>query len=447
MLLGFSLKGRAEDTTLPAGFRPDIQGLRALAVLAVVFYHLRVSAFRGGFTGVDIFFVISGYLITRNILVDIRSGHFSFLTFYARRIRRIFPAMLATVAVTIVAGALWFPPSDYVGLAETSFSSLAFVSNVYFWWNSQNYFLSDTSFMPLLHLWSLSVEEQFYIFWPFLIFAISSARAARLALYMCAIGLVSFTAVYIFKRFDQSGNFYLMPFRVYQFALGALVLFMERTVSADTVNQRAAQGLGLALCVIGIFVLSPTSHVTSMGVVSSVGAALIIVGGGWGASIPVLTNPVAAYIGRVSYSLYLVHWPVSVFVDYIYGEQVFGLAGLGIQLIIIFILAALMHHFIERPFLSSHNAPRKAPMVRLLLTVSLVLALVSTSIIAGDGWNWRLNKLNNAGTTLRHLVWLHVCVTQHFAPLGRNPERERSCLLVTLMLSTTSPPSTRSPVG
>lgn len=153
MPLGFSRKAQAEGNIHPAGFRRDVQGLRALAVLSVVFFHLKVSGFGGGFTGVDIFFVISGYLITRNILTDVHAGRFTFANFYARRIRRIFPAMLATVAATIVAATLWLPPAPFVAMAQSALSSLAFVSNVFFWWNSNQYFSSDANFLSLLHLW------------------------------------------------------------------------------------------------------------------------------------------------------------------------------------------------------------------------------------------------------------------------------------------------------
>src|SRR6202022_4030344 len=120
--------------------RLDIEGLRAVAVLSVMFFHLKVPAFGGGFSGVDIFFVISGYLITRNILAEAESGQFTFRNFYARRVRRIFPAMLATVAATLVFGALWFPPEAFIELAKSSFSSLAFVANIHFWWDAHQYF-------------------------------------------------------------------------------------------------------------------------------------------------------------------------------------------------------------------------------------------------------------------------------------------------------------------
>ena len=371
------------------GFRSDIQGLRALAVLSVMLFHLKVTGFGGGYTGVDIFFVISGYLITRNILCDVQSGRFTFVHFYARRIRRIFPAMLATVAATVIAGALWLPPAQFVTQAQSGLASLMFVSNFYFWWNANQYFAADSNFISLLHLWSLSVEEQFYIFWPLIIVLIARWRASRLALCVTAIGVVSYACAFVFDRGGGGGVFYLMPFRVYQFALGALALFVENSLSADIRVHRIAQILGLLLCAVGIFAL--TSHLRFLGVAAAVGAALIIYGGSQHASMPFLVNPIASYLGRISYSAYLVHWPVAVFVNYIYGAAASDLVGLAIQLIIILVLAAAMYHFVERPFLAAHNTPQKASPVRMLIATSAVLAMLCALIMMGNGWSWRLN--------------------------------------------------------
>ena len=389
MPFGFSRKDRERESSYSTGFRPDIQGLRALAVLSVVLFHLKISHIGGGYTGVDIFFVISGYLITRNILSDVQAGRFTFVHFYARRIRRIFPAMLATVAATVIAGALWLPPAQFVTQAQSGLASLLFVSNVYFWWNANQYFAADSNFISLLHLWSLSVEEQFYIFWPLIIVLIARWRASRLMLGVAAIGLVSYVCAFVFDHGGGGGAFYLMPFRVYQFALGALALFVERSVSANIRIQRAAQIVGLLLCAVGIFAL--TSHLRLLGVAAALGAALVIYGGSQRASMPLLTNPVATYIGRISYSLYLVHWPVAVFANYVYGDAASGLIGLGIQLVIIFALAALTYRFIERPFLAGHNAPQKASPVRMLIATSAVLAVLCALIMTENGWTWRLN--------------------------------------------------------
>lgn len=389
MPFGFSPRMGAQEVPAAVQFRPDIEGLRAVAVLSVVFFHLKLHPFSGGFLGVDMFFVISGYLITRNVLGDLEAGRFSFRNFYARRIRRIFPAMLVTVAATLTAGALWLPPALFINLAKSGFASVSFFSNIYFWLGEQEYFSPDSGLLPLLHMWSLSVEEQFYIFWPLAMLAISAACASRRVFYVGLIGAAAFAATFMIGKSDPSAAFYLMPFRVYQFSLGAFALGVERWVMTSIGIQRAAQVLGLTLCAVGIFTL--TSHLRSQAVAPSLGAALIIYGGSQRASIPILTNPVVSYIGRISYSLYLVHWPVAVFANYVFGEKAFHLCGLVVQCVLMLILAALSYHFVERPFLTTHNAGRKILNVRPLIGASVAVVLLCVGVIAGNGWNWRLN--------------------------------------------------------
>jgi peptidoglycan/LPS O-acetylase OafA/YrhL len=369
--------------------RRDIEGLRAVAVLSVIFFHLKVPGFRGGFSGVDIFFVISGYLITRNIFADIEFGHFTFRDFYARRIRRIFPAMLISVAATLVFGGLWFSPAAFVDLAKSSISSLAFVANIYFWWDARQYFSSDSDYVPLLHLWSLSVEEQFYIIWPILILVASRARRAKLVLLAAALVAVCLCANLAVSRIDRSAVFYLTPFRVYQFGLGALVVSIERVISAKS-GGKVLQHVGLFLCAVGISAFGANSQIPS--VASSLGAAVVIFAGRAGVAAPLLANQAAAIVGRLSYSLYLAHWPVVVFAYFIFGEAAFLLPGILLELAVTFFLATLMYSFIELPFLGRATVHRQPRGVIPLVVVLGGLAAISISVIVGGGWDWRLNS-------------------------------------------------------
>ena len=154
------------DLNLKLPNRRDIDGLRALSVLCVFLYHLEVPLFRGGFIGVDIFFVISGYLISRNILTDAERGHFSLTRFYERRIRRLFPAAFVTIVGTLVIGALWYSPEHFKSLTQDVVATLGSVSNFYFWRGSHDYFAKAIDPSAVLHFWSLAVEEQFYLAWP-----------------------------------------------------------------------------------------------------------------------------------------------------------------------------------------------------------------------------------------------------------------------------------------
>src|SRR5262249_29013905 len=147
-------------------FRPEIAALRALAVMSVVLFHLRIDGFQGGFVGVDVFFVISGYLISRIILTDLQGGQFSFAQFYIRRVRRIFPALIFTVVITYLAGALWCSPLMFLDLAKECTHALLSIANIQYWRESHQYFAANSDELALLHCWSLSAEEQFYLIWP-----------------------------------------------------------------------------------------------------------------------------------------------------------------------------------------------------------------------------------------------------------------------------------------
>ncbi|MGY4334553.1 peptidoglycan/LPS O-acetylase OafA/YrhL [Bradyrhizobium sp. LB7.2] len=384
-----SLRHQQQQIASSKKTRLDIEGLRAVAVLSVIFFHLKVPGFRGGFSGVDIFFVISGYLITRNIFSDIEFGRFTFQEFYARRVRRIFPAMLTTVAATLVFGGLWFSPQGFVELATSSISSLAFVANVNFWWDAHQYFSSNSDYVPLLHLWSLSVEEQFYIIWPILILIASRARHVKLVLLAGALVAVSLCATLAVSRIDKSAAFYLTPFRVYQFGLGALVASVERVISAKS-GGTMLQHAGLVLCAVGIFAFGANSQIPS--IAASLGAALVIFAGRAEVASPLLTNRGAVIVGRISYSMYLAHWPVVVFSYFIFGEAAFRVGGILLEIAVTFVLAGLMYYFIERPFLRRATVYRQPLGVFTLVAVLGGLTATSIAIIVGGGWDWRLNS-------------------------------------------------------
>src|SRR5580700_9953365 len=200
-------------------FRAEIAGLRAVAVIGVVLFHLKVDGFQGGFVGVDIFFVISGYLITRNILADLGRARFSFGQFYVRRTRRIYPALIFTVVMTYVAGALWCSPLMFLDLAKECTHALLSIANIQYWREAQHYFAASSDELALLHVWSLSLEEQFYLIWPVLI--VLAHRLGRTFAAIGFLGFASFAAAIMVARSDPSAVFFLMPFRIFEFAIGA----------------------------------------------------------------------------------------------------------------------------------------------------------------------------------------------------------------------------------
>jgi peptidoglycan/LPS O-acetylase OafA/YrhL len=196
---------------MTSSFRPEISGLRAVAVLAVILCHLNISALAGGFVGVDIFFVISGYLISKSIMADLERGTFSFLDFYVRRARRILPALIFTIVASFVAGSLWLAPELFRGLAKESTHALLSIANIQYWRESKQYFAATSEQLPLLHCWSLSVEEQFYLLWPAFLVGIRDSK--RILQYVLLVAAVSFLACLFYLPHDAPAVFYLMPFR------------------------------------------------------------------------------------------------------------------------------------------------------------------------------------------------------------------------------------------
>ncbi len=205
-------------------YRPDIDGLRAIAVLAVVIFHLGVPGFDGGYVGVDVFFVISGFLITSIIKSKLESGDFSLRDFYSRRIRRLVPPLLVTVAATVIGAGLLLTPYDMIRFSRSAVAAIFSLSNIVFFLEA-GYWDTASELKPLLHTWSLGVEEQFYLFWPALLMLIMSARArVSFTAAMVAITVCGFALCAWYTTVNQSAAFYLLPFRVFQFSLGALVI-------------------------------------------------------------------------------------------------------------------------------------------------------------------------------------------------------------------------------
>src|SRR4029077_11956757 len=227
-------------------YRADIDGLRAVAVLSVLAYHLQIGWFRGGFVGVDIFFVISGYLISAIILKDISAGKFSIATFYERRVRRIFPALIVTLLGTSFLAYLYFLPAELMSFAKSLLAALFSLSNIYFWKHS-GYFSAPVETIPLIHSWSLAVEEQFYVFLPIFLAAAHRYFPRRVRLSVIAIAIISFAVSAVGAFHYPTATFYLAHTRAWELMLGVLIsLEVFPTISRPVVrNLATAAGIGL----------------------------------------------------------------------------------------------------------------------------------------------------------------------------------------------------------
>ena len=340
-----------------SAYRADIDGLRAIAVLSVVLYHLQAPGFGGGFAGVDVFFVISGFLIGGHIAAEIAQGRFSLAAFYERRVRRILPALFCMLALTLLAGGLVLFPPDVARLGPIAASVVAFVANLRIAQTLGGYAGAFAQTSPLLHTWSLAVEEQFYLVFPLLMLAIARLAARRYVPILAVLALMSFAACVVAARIEPHKAFYSAPFRAWELLLGALVAVGAPPPLRSGWMRDALALVGLALIAAADLLFNQdTPFPSEYALAPCVGAALILHADCNPRSLAgrLLVNPVSTRIGLWSYSLYLVHWPLLVFarawLDASLSVPVRGLllaASIG--------LAALSWRFVEQPFRGPHE--------------------------------------------------------------------------------------------
>ena len=337
-------------------YRPDIDGLRCLAVIPVVAFHAGFEKWvPGGFVGVDIFFVISGYLITGIIVRDIDNGTFSIKEFYARRIRRIFPALYVVYAACMIASLYSYRfPQDVEHVATAIIASIFFVSNILFD-NATTYFSSASSLSnPLLHTWSLSVEEQFYVLFPFLAFGICRLTGAKRVTAVCVIAAASFAWSASQAYRDPASAFYLLQSRAWELLIGTYLAIGPVPVARQRWLLESTGMLGLVLIGGSVIVLSPESPLPAPSALPAcLGAALLIYSGSANQTIAarVLAAPPLRFIGLISYSLYLWHWPIVCF--FRRSPALYELDVAGQRMVIVgasVALATLSWWFVERPF-------------------------------------------------------------------------------------------------
>src|SRR5262245_44966977 len=240
-------------------YRKDIDGLRAIAVLGVLFFHAKLPGFSGGFVGVDVFFVISGYLITGMMVHDSRSGDFSFCNFYARRIRRIVPALLVVYLASAALAVLLMLPTDAAELARSLRSSAWFTSNIFFY-NLADYFGGASDLKPLLHTWSLSIEEQFYLLWPLLFWMVTRWRDQLVLPFTVVVGALSLVALVSASASGEHGEaaFFLTPFRVWELMLGASIVLLPALPRLSTVAREISTALGFLLIIGSVLLIDET---------------------------------------------------------------------------------------------------------------------------------------------------------------------------------------------
>jgi peptidoglycan/LPS O-acetylase OafA/YrhL len=332
-------------------YRPEIDGLRAVAVIPVIFFHAGFSLFNGGFVGVDIFFVISGFLITTIIINDLNKNEFTIRKFYERRARRILPAIF--VVILLVTPFTWFIllPRHMADFAQSLIGVITFSSNLLFWRES-GYFDTSSDLKPMLHTWSLAVEEQFYIFFPLILLIFWKFKLKVISIILIIIFLFSFTIAELGLRYYPSAAFFFLPTRAWELLLGsfcALYLFRYQPSNNYLTNQ-ALSIFGIILIVISIFYFDTSTPTPSAyTLMPTIGACLIILfAHGEGIVKTLLSSKIMVGIGLISYSLYLWHQPIFALTRHVSLNHPSKLTFLGL-IILTFILAFLTWYFVEQP--------------------------------------------------------------------------------------------------
>lgn len=376
-------------------YRLDIQLLRALAVISVILYHFKFSFVPGGFVGVDVFFVISGYLISASIIKAQENKKFSFSFFYFNRLKRLYPALLATVVVTYLLGFMLFSPIDFEELSASAIYSSLGVSNISFWLSS-DYFDSFSKVKPLLHTWSLSVEFQFYLFWPIVLVFLAYIRKINL-FFVSVVTILTGYLAYAYLSIDGSGAFYLTPFRIHEFSMGAVVYLLENKLKRRAGLDYTLFLLGYALIVLSI-VFFDVNKIQFPGLyvwIPVLGTALAIYAGksiSLVQSESFITRPFV-YAGEISYSLYLVHWPIFVFFSYLYLDVAVSFYWQLILIVITSVSALVMYYLVEKPFRKNIRNVSAKSYVLICLAATILVVSTATSSLIGKGWLWRLPEV------------------------------------------------------
>ena len=382
------------ELTTRLGYRAEIDGLRAIAVLSVLAFHYG-APLPGGFTGVDVFFVISGFLITQILAAEIAAGTFSVLGFYDRRMRRILPALLTMLALVLLAGRSLLMPGDYATLATSTAGAAFGVSNFYFL-NHTGYFDRAADFQPLLHTWSLAVEEQFYVVWPLLLLGLTRigsrfALAATLALAV-AIGCAASIAYF---GVEPKSAFYMALPRAWELGLGALLAFLPAL--PRRIGELATMA-GLVLVATGFYLISPEHFPGAPALLPCLGAALVV----WPCARPTLSGRLLgllAPIGLISYSLYLWHWPIWVLFRAYLGNRMPDHTQAIVIAAASIIISTASYRYVEQPFRKRRwSAPRT---VATGFAAIMTLFCAAMYIESADGLPQRIPP---AGLAMRSLA-------------------------------------------
>lgn len=403
-------------------YRPDIDGLRAIAVAAVVFYHAALPGMPGGFVGVDIFFVISGFLIGGQIYREGIAGEFSYASFYARRARRILPAFLTLIAIFYVIGLLALTPLELKELGKESLASIFAASNILFHLGG-GYFAPDADRNPLLMTWSLGVEEQFYILFPIILLLLLKQRWLSPLRAIVILSVLSFIGSLVLIAIQPTAAFYLLPTRAWEVGIGA-ILAIAGIARGQAIDMAGRTGTLLAAASLAVLALAIAAYQPSIVfpgwyvLLPTVATAALIATPRTTINRHVLGHPAMQFVGKISYSWYLWHWPVF-YLNRIVGGPEGGLHGV-ILLGVTFGMAILSWRFVETPF-RRRVLPQSTVLWRYAL-VGLAVALPGGLLYSSGGWIGRLPEPARAMALDARTAQEGVCLARYGSAELRNPD-------------------------
>jgi len=405
-------------------YRPDIDGIRAIAILAVIAFHVFPNHLEGGFIGVDIFFVISGYLISNILFKNLENDTFIFNEFYARRIKRIFPVLIFVLISCLAFGYFTLLSSEYEQLSKHIMASAGFVQNLVLW-NESGYFDTSAETKPLLHLWSLGVEEQFYIIWPLLLWLVWRWNFNLLAV-IVLVSVVSFYLNIVGVKDNVVATFYSPLTRFWELLAGGFLAYIDkkefykscklivdrwlsnlisrtpRSIDGQIINNIFSI-MGILLIAYGLWKINKYYDFPGKYALAPVIGTVLLIAAGPTAWINrvILSNKIAVFIGLISYSLYLWHWPLLSFLRIMVLEP--DVYTLMVTVFIAFVLSILTYYFIEYPIRNNHSIQSCAKKSVFLMSVIFLLAFI---IYKNDGFTNRHTKeLNYIAEAINDWEW------------------------------------------
>jgi peptidoglycan/LPS O-acetylase OafA/YrhL len=400
-----------QQITPSTAYRTDIDGLRGVAIILVLLFHAN-WLFPGGFIGVDVFFVISGFIITRNLAPAALAGNLNLRTFFIRRVLRLIPPAAVMTAATLLAGFWMMHPNDLIDLGTSVLYQQAFAGNIYFWRNT-GYFDTSAELMPLLHTWSLAIEEQFYLFHPFLVCFICRMNIHRRTWLLLTLLALCFLLSHYGTLYHRSAAFYLLPTRAWELLLGATLFFIQfdypylNHLPKPVINTFSISG-SLLILFPAVQYTNSTSFPGINSLTPCLGTALLIIANSTCKSFAssILEHSLLNLIGRWSYSLYLWHWPTFAYARALFGSQPTFFV-MSVCIILTFILAGISYNVIEKPFRS--KVPRWPRLMIVAVTaMPIILCITSLAIHNWQGFPNRLSAISaRYGQASESMAFIH----------------------------------------